>query len=141
MNWLFKLHAKHILRQDKHGNLYQKHTNMSKGFMTAKSTPKHTIIVSIRKACFHRRCSFCRAITEVWRSIWLWIGGVGEETDTNRHRHERDVGLIESIIEPRVQGKDLFSISKRTETRDATENGEHKGVFSNRISMSLYYIF
>lgn len=56
--------------------------------------------------------------------------------DANRHRHERDVGLIESIIEPSVRGKDLFSISKHSQTRDATENGEHEGVFQQDFNES-----
>lgn len=112
--------------------------HIRKGLMTA-NTPKHTITVSV--AFFHWRRSFCTAITEAWASIWLWIEGVRVETDANSHRHERDVGLIENITEPTVQGDDLISISKRTETRDAAENGQHKGLFLNRISMSLYYVF
>lgn len=92
------------------------------------------------KAYFHWRCSLCRAITEVWRSIWWWIGDVGEEKDTNRRRHERDIGQIESIIEPTVQAKDLFSISKHSQTRDATENGEHNGVFQQDFNESPLYI-
>lgn len=60
--------------------------------------------------------------------------------DANRRRHERDIGQIESIIEPTVQTKDLFSISKHSQTRDATENGEHNGVFQQDFNESSLYI-
>lgn len=62
------------------------------------------------------------------------------ETDTNRHRHERDAGLIESIIEPMVRDKDLFCISKHSQTQDAPGNGEHEGVFQLDFNEPPLYI-
>lgn len=55
----------------------------------------------------------------------------------NSHGHERDVALIESIIEPTARSKDLFSISKRAETQAATENGEHRGVIQQDLNESI----
>lgn len=93
--------------------------------------------ISDYKAHFHCRCSFCSAITEVWRSIWFWIEALWKETDANRHRHERDVGLIESIIEPALQSKDLFSISKHSQTLDGTE---HRLVFQQDFKEPYYIL-
>lgn len=125
----------------------ENHANINDGIIEAKdivcSTSKHagmlTGSISNYKAYFHCRFSLCAAITEVWRSIWLWMESLWKETNTNRHRHERDVGLIESIIEPAVRSMDLFSISKHSQTLDGTENGEHRACFSEGFQWVLLY--
>ena len=62
--------------------------------------------------------------------------------DSGRYEREieRDIGVIESITKPTMQGKNLFTISKHSQALDETGNDRHEGVFQQGFNEIALYI-